>query len=152
MSARRLPGLTCLLLLACAAAPAVHGAELGRLFLSVPERNELERVRQGGRPAVRPAPVVEAVPGADAVAPLPPPARRIMFDGVVTRSDSPRSTAWVDAVARPGNGLLAGGTALALRLPSGRAVRLKPGQSVDTASGKVREGHATGTLSIRRTR
>ena len=144
------PILMLMLVLTCAAglAPAAHGAELGRLFLSAPERAELERVRQGGRPA---SVAGDEAPVGEAAAPAQEGDNFIVLDGVVTRSGGGRPTVWLDGVAHTGRApavTLRQDGGASLRIPSGRQVRLKPGQSVDTFSGRVREGHEVGTLSI----
>lgn len=142
--------LPLVLILLCGAAGAGHcqAQQLGRLFLSPQERVALDRQRNAGRAdpvAADSAPAAEAAP---------PPV--IVLNGVLTRSGSPRTVAWVDGV--PQEGSLKGGklvvrgrdaaAGVSLRLPSGARVTVKPGQQVDTASGRVREQHEAPPPSV----
>ena len=125
---------------------------MGRLFMTPQERATLDRQRNSGRAD----PV--ATPGAAAAEVAPPPL--IVVDGVLTRSQSNRTVAWIDGV--PQEGSLKGGKLLvrgrdaaagvSLQLPSGARVTVKPGQQVDTATGRVREHDAAspGTSSVGR--
>ena len=145
--ARYRNGLMLLLFGALGAAPLAHSAEIGRLFMSVAERAELDRLRHGGAPAV----VRPATPPVPTDAPDAPVAERgvLALDGLVARSGHGRNTAWVDAMPhldgerrRPATLVLPGGRGVALSLPSGRRVVLKPGQEVDLDSGKIQEAYA----------
>jgi hypothetical protein len=135
----------CVMLLC--AQQGVQAQEIGRLFTSEAERAALERGRHakpGARIQARdtPAPVA---------APLPVEGEQILVvNGVVRRSGSGRETTWIDAVPHSGNARLAGGAALApgrsasrvgLTLRSGKVISVKPGQNIDAATGKVREGY-----------
>lgn len=126
---------------ACASAPCLAQADaVGRLFMTAADRAALDRQRNSGRPDKAAS---ATVPAADVAA--PPPV--IVLNGVLTRSRSPRSVAWVDGVPQDGslnNGKLTvksrdAAAGASVRLPSGAQVTVKPGQQVDTATGKVRE-------------
>lgn len=132
----------------------VLAQQLGRLFMSQTERVALERWRAGG-PAPQahdnPAPIAASASQREAAAPprvVRVPAQVIEVDGIVTRSGSGRSTTWINSLPYQGNGRIQGTISLlhgrsaprvALTLGSGKTVLLKPGQSVDVASGRVRE-------------
>ena len=128
--------------------------QLGRLFMGQAERVALERWRAGGpAPQARdnPAPIGVSPPQAESAAPprvVRVPAQVLEVNGIVTRSGSGRSTTWINSVPYQGNGRIQGNISLlhgrsaprvALTLGSGKTVLLKPGQSVDVASGRVRE-------------
>ena len=99
------------------------GAEpLGRLFFSPAERSALDQARaqKSGGPAI-------SAHG------------QVSLDGYVRRS-SGKSTAWINSVPQHEDaGPAANG--VPIRLPSGRQITLKPGQSYDPASGTIREGY-----------
>jgi hypothetical protein len=114
---------------------ATHSAEpLGRLFFTPSQRAALDAGKQVSKP-----------PTVRAVAPRAP--RAVMLNGVVTRSDG-ESAVWI-------NGHEAGGkivsgvsastfatdpTSAQLRIGGGRkSVRMRVGQQLDPASGKVLE-------------
>ncbi len=123
-------------LLACTALTArAQSSHLGRLFLSPEQRAQIDAQRYGPPPA---DPALAPPP------PPPPPGPPVELNGVVVRS-SGRSTVWLNQetqnephnrLARDKSGMP--GT-LTLRLSTGQAVRLKPGQRYDPASGTVTE-------------
>ncbi|MES2316475.1 MAG: hypothetical protein V4631_03190 [Pseudomonadota bacterium] len=145
--------LLCLL----AAGSAAEAQEVGRLFTSPAERVVLERVRNSrklpaGASQSQAAPVA-AEAAVEAAKPepeyIPVEGEQILVvNGIVRRSGSGRETTWVDSVPHTGNGRLQGGAALtssrdsgkvALTLRSGKSVIVKPGQTVDSVTGRVRE-------------
>lgn len=77
---------------------------------------------------------------------------QITLNGIVRRS-SGKTTAWINQLPQDENetsrgvavqGQAAKASALLL-LPSGKQVRLKPGQTFDTAKGRIREGYENST-------
>ncbi len=143
-----------LLLLPALAGSAPAGAqELGRLFTTPAERAALDRWRDGGpAPAgqTAPAPPGASVPERQGAGDGAVAEQRLVVNGIVTRSGSGRTTTWVNSVPYHGSGRLQGNVtlvqgrsapAVALTLESGRRVLLKPGQSLDPASGRVREAY-----------
>ncbi|KQX01135.1 hypothetical protein ASC94_00310 [Massilia sp. Root418] len=117
------------------AAADTHGQpgqarHLGRLFSTPQERALLDARRDGtvidGEPAAPPAP------------PLPPsPPAPLQLNGVVQRSNG-QSTVWLnDAPLSERDGKVLPDRAVLLRLPSGKRVTLKPGQSYDEATGTI---------------
>lgn len=118
--------------------------QIGRLFMSLQERAELDRVRLGGVPQVK-------TEGST----VRPPDANLTVDGYVQRNGSGKSTVWINSQAQYENERTDGATllsdkgkpgAVALQLPLGRSVYLKAGQSIDIASGQVREGYETGLV------
>ena len=101
------------------------------------------------------APATSATAGAaaDGASRLPPPVageRMLVVNGIVRRSGGGRATTWIDAVPHTGSGSVGGGVTLEparqggrveLRLGSGQSVTLKPGQTVDAVSGRVKEAY-----------
>ncbi len=123
-----------------------HADELqvGRLFMSQQERAELDRVRLGGTPQAKEEGRTVRAPDAN-----------LTVDGYVQRNGSGKSTVWINSQAQYENERTNGSTllsdkgkpdAVALQLPSGRSAHLKAGQSIDIASGQVREGYETGLV------
>lgn len=123
-----------------------HADELqvGRLFMTQQERTELDRVRMGGAPQVK-----------EQGRTTRPPDANLTVNGYVQRNGSGKSTVWINSQAQYENERMDGATllsnkgkpgAVALQLPSGRNVHLKAGQSIDIASGQVREGYETGLV------
>lgn len=110
-------------------------SELGRLFYSPVERAALDRLRASGGKAE----------GA--------PAESIVYEGVVRRRDG-KSTAFINGAAVRENDELPAGIpaqgvlvlekraphATNLNLPSGKVVRIKPGQAYELDGDAVREG------------
>jgi hypothetical protein len=131
-------------LLLCAL--GAQAQEIGRLFTTAAERAALERVRHA-----RPGAPVRAEERPAAAEPVPAPLEGeqiLVVNGVVRRSGSGRETTWIDSVPHSGNARLPGGAALAaghsasrvgLTLRSGKVVSVKPGQSIDAVTGKIRE-------------
>ena len=133
---------------------ASHAEEqqIGRLFMSPKERAELDRVRRGGVPLIKEK---EKGTEEEASSTVRPPDANLTIDGYVQRNGSGKSTVWINSQAQYGNERMNGPTllsnngkpgAVALQLPSGRNVHLKAGQSIDIATGQVREGYETGLL------
>ncbi|UOD28840.1 hypothetical protein INH39_25870 [Massilia violaceinigra] len=121
----------CILLGAAMSAQTQAQAQIGRLFTTPAERQQLDIAR--GLVAPPPAPpVVQAAP-----APQP-----MTVNGFVRRS-SGKSTVWVNNEAQDGARNRFSGPAQAPRvsvtLPSGQRVSVKPGQSVDANAGTVTE-------------
>lgn len=114
---------------------------LGRLFFTPAERAKLDARRQeaitnANRPA--PPPVAEAPP-------KPPQSQVLTLNGVVRRSDG-ESTVWINGktLSRQPEygGRSMGDGAVGVSLPgSGKRVRLKVGQSVESLSGVVEESY-----------
>jgi hypothetical protein len=127
------PALLALLAL-LAAAPA-GAAALGRLFSSPEERAALDAQRDGAPAAAgAAAPAIAAAP-----APPPPAPAPIQLNGVLRRSGG-ATTVWLDQQPRPYAAAPApDGRGVTLRLPSGRALLIKPGQRYNAASGRVEE-------------
>lgn len=118
--------------------------QVGRLFMTQQERTELDRVRMGGAPQVKEE---------GSTAPLPD--ANLTVNGYVQRNGSGKSTIWINSQAQYENERTDGVTllsskgkssAVALQLPSGRNAHLKAGQSIDIATGQVREGYETGLV------
>jgi len=116
-----------LLILLALPAPRLAADELGRLFFTPQERAMLDaqRHREGGLAV-----------GGDT----------LTINGLVTRS-SGKNTVWLNGVPSQGNPSTADiaitghqGSAVRVQLPrSGQHVDVQVGQTLDTASGKVRE-------------
>lgn len=108
------------------------GAEpLGRLFFSPDERAMLDRMRNN-------------TPRSAAAS-----TGQVTLNGLVRRS-SGKTTVWINQMPQRGSENPQGITVLKstarspvvpLQLPSGKQIRLKPGQTFDTAKGKVHEGY-----------
>ncbi|WP_445234352.1 hypothetical protein [Duganella rhizosphaerae] len=145
---------------------------LGRLFASPAERSALDRQRDAGPAAAPAMPGAAPLPGmADAAAqaqaqaqaaaqaqmaagmPPPmaaqptapaagaPPSSSVQLSGVL-RGSSGRTTVWLNQVPQSDGAKAGPGSAVSLRLSSGRQLILKPGQSFDPANGSVQEiGH-----------
>jgi hypothetical protein len=125
-----------LFIVACATAAVQAHAQthaLGRLFTTPEERHRLDVGR--GLAAAPPAPP----PPAEAAPPPPPAPPPVTVNGVVRRSGG-QSTVWVNQQdeARPISGSNQD-PRVTVTLPSGAQVQIKPGQTVDMATGQVRE-------------
>jgi hypothetical protein len=105
---------------------------IGRLFFTPQERSQLDRLRQSNGGPVDAA-------GADS--------RTITVNGLVQRS-SGKDAAWINSSARNAHDATAGDVAgsvaraapaVAVKLPSGRSLSLKAGQTYDPLSGRVSE-------------
>lgn len=127
---RLTPGLLLLALLA----PSLHAAEpLGRLFFTPAQRNTLDAGKQLDRPK--------------AAGPTVRGPRSLTVNGVVTRSDG-ESTVWVNGGAA---GIKRRGAATISAVPStsaaakvqveGSTAKLRVGQTLDRATGKVTESY-----------
>ncbi|HAT31416.1 MAG TPA: hypothetical protein DCW29_11370, partial [Janthinobacterium sp.] len=113
--------------------------QLGRLFATPSERAQLDALRDGG--VARPAEQAASVVAQEAAAAPPPPAAPapVELNGIVRRS-SGKSTVWLNQVPQNDAANTLGKDAtLSLRLPSGRKVVLKPGQSYKADEGTVGE-------------
>ena len=133
-------------------------SRIGRLFSTVEQRIELDRVRD--RPAVEPAeqpaasgiePALEPRPTLDPESERDAPSPPVTVNGVVLRSDG-HHLAWVDGVeVGAGAAVLdragvevdhAPGGRIRLRWPERRVqVDLKPGQTIDVVRGRVFEAY-----------
>lgn len=156
------------LLLCLLTSSAASAQELGRLFTTPEQRVALDRARNGARPvnvAARVPGFAVAAPAGAAQAgaaqegapsarrrPLKEGERILVVNGVVRRSGSGRVTTWIDAVPHTTNERVGAGAQLRdqpdqrgatveMTLGSGKNVRLKPGQTVDAVSGRVREAY-----------
>lgn len=127
------------ILLAMLAAVAAHGQPLGRLFTTPAERYQLDQARAAARAPAPPAAEATQQPAA-----APAPAEPVTVHGFV-RSSSGRSTVWVDAAEQEdGRNRFSGPgrkPSVILRLPSGRRIELKPGQTADPNNARVRDVH-----------
>ena len=160
-AARPLTGLLGSAVLALAPAfDCLAESRIGRLFSTVEQRIELDRVRD--RPAVERAaePVAAEVEAAPRLAPGPEPGPEpgggeatllVTVNGLVVRSDGHR-LAWVDGVetgvevTTPGSAGIeverVRGGRVRIRLPErGVDAELKPGQTIDVARGSVFEAY-----------
>lgn len=105
------------------------GAEpLGRLFFTPAQRAVLDAARLQDR-----------------ATDVPPPAARVILNGVVTRSDG-GATVWINNQPHAGGdgppGVTVDATGqVGVKSAAGRTVRLKVGQSLDPGSGKVDEAY-----------
>lgn len=133
------------------AIPAAGAEQVGRLFLTPQQRISLERIRQGGAAEVSEDETGAVKPADDHVA----FDSNVTLDGVVKRSGSKKSTIWINSQPQnenenPQGIAVVGGKAnpsvVALKLPSGRNVLLKAGQSIDVTTSQVREGYESGIL------
>jgi hypothetical protein len=105
--------------------PARH---LGRLFSTPQERALLDARRDGS--------AIESQPTAGPARPPSPPAP-IQLNGVIQRSNG-QTTVWLnDALVSERDGKVLPDRSVSLRLPSGKQVTLKPGQSYDQATGSI---------------
>jgi hypothetical protein len=138
-------GLAVILLAASALYPGLTAAQdkLGRLFFTPAERNALDAQRKvagdlANRPVAQKGPEI----------PKAPPPRMVTLNGVVRRSDG-ETTIWVNNQAvherfqevdvLPGS---ITAKSVSVKLPgSGRRVKLKVGQSVDSSTGEVEENY-----------
>lgn len=131
----------------CAVFCSAAAAPLGRLFATPAERAELDSKRGAAPagPAMDPAaPAPDAAAGAatpaeTTAAPAPPEA--LVLNGVLRRSNG-KSTIWLNDIAQPDQrqARTRAGTAeqaLTVTLPSGKKVRLRPGQRYDLARQRV---------------
>lgn len=139
------------ILLALVLSQGISAAELGRLFLTPPERDALDRVRHARPIPVAPEPDAPAAPLVDAEMESLPPAIAVTIDGYITRSGG-EPTVWINgaeatAGALADVGIAAGRLRLeraAVRVPLERersAVLLKPGQSFDPGSKQVSDAY-----------
>jgi hypothetical protein len=116
------------------AAQAAGAQPLGRLFTTPDERLLLDQARAASRAPPAPPPQQQAAP--------PVPVVPLTVNGFV-RSSSGRSTVWVNEAAQEDERNSFKGSAgkptVALRLPSGRKVELKAGQTIDPDRVTVRD-------------
>jgi hypothetical protein len=107
---------------------AAQAPQIGRLFTTAAERQQLDQARQrGGIEAPAPGPAAPPPPPA---APAPAP---VVVSGIVKRS-SGAALSWVNGEVRGSS--TAG---YVVRTPDGRTVTVKPGQQYDPANGSVRD-------------
>jgi hypothetical protein len=126
-----------LLAFACLAASA-QTPVIGRLFTTPAERARLDLQRAGVSVAAPPlAPMEIAEPRIDTPAPAAAP---VQVDGIVRRS-SGKTTVWLNQTPHEAPAGTATG-AYPVPLPNGGRVQLKPGQSVDPATGVRKDLYA----------
>lgn len=111
----------------------------GRLFFSADERAKLDRIRQKSGGA------------------SPTATDQVTLSGIVKRSGG-KTTVWINQAPQHGDETPSGIAVHAapdstggvdLRLPSGKTVKLKAGQTLDTAKGNIREGYESADDSAR---
>jgi hypothetical protein len=139
------------LALALLAQPAVEAAEtsLGRLFFTPEQRAALEQARRNNIRA-------EELAAQAAVKPKAPRARKVVVNGLITRSDG-MSVVWVNGKpveTETADGMRVSPTtsqgSVVLRDPQkGRALRLKVGQRADLLTGKVEENYESRRAAAR---
>jgi len=133
--ARLIPLLLSAALLALAASVGAEPLQ-GRLFFSADERDKLDQIRQKSGGA------------------SPTATDHVTLSGLVRRSGG-KATVWINqapqhedetpsGIAVPDS---AGG--VPLRLPSGKTVKLKVGQTLDITKGNIREGYESADDSSR---
>ncbi|CAN7385621.1 hypothetical protein LJR289_002284 [Pseudoduganella sp. LjRoot289] len=122
-------GAAALAALLLAALPATLAAQpLGRLFNTPQQRAILDARRDGSALDSQPP------PPATYAEPRPEP---LQLSGVVQRSNG-KSTVWVNQAPVPDSeGQVLKDRSVSLRLPSGRRITLKPGQSYDEVTGTI---------------
>jgi hypothetical protein len=133
-----------LLVLAAAwplAAPA-QSIHFGRLFTTPSERQRLDAVRMGGAADTSGQPAAVLPDASAAAPPPPPPPAPLTVNGVVRRGDG-RTTVWINQAPQTGSEVKTiPGThqpTVAVPLPNGGQVQVKPGQQVDPATGAVHD-------------
>ncbi len=123
--------------------PAIAAEPIGRLFLTPQERHALDEMREHGTAASASDILAAAQPTHTATP-------RIIVNGIVERSDG-KTTVWLNQLQQPENGRsqdiavipsIKHSSAVLIRLPSGKSIAMKAGQTFDTAQGIVREGYA----------
>lgn len=112
-----------LIALLLTAGPAASAEPLGRLFFSPAERAALDQAR-----AHQPGSLSAATHG------------EISLSGYVRRS-SGKTTTWINSVPQHDAAASPTTSGVPIRLPSGRQITLKPGQSYDQVRGEIREGY-----------
>lgn len=112
-----------LIILFLSASQAASAEPLGRLFFSPAERAALDQARDR-----QPGVLSAATHG------------EISLSGYVRRS-SGETTTWINSVPQHGAAASPTTSGVPIRLPSGRQLTLKPGQSYDPARGEIREGY-----------
>ena len=127
-----LPALALTLALAAAAQPSA-GAEIGRLFFTPQQRQDLDRRRQtNAQESI--AVVVESL---------------ITVNGHVSRSGG-RTTTWINGVPQEDTHRSSNPAQLAIQPTEAEpTVSLKIGQTLDRARGEVREGYGSGEVKVR---
>lgn len=127
--------------------------EIGRLFSTPTERAELDRLRQKLKPGEK-AP--EVIVNDKAAEVLPVVIEKLRVDGFVKRS-SGQDTTWVNqqpqSVKQSSRSIIveqqpSKPPLVSLTLPTGKRLKLKAGQTVDVASGKVRDVYEPAPVSV----
>lgn len=112
----------------------------GRLFFSADERAKLDQMRQKSGGAISPTAT-----------------DHVTLSGIVKRSGG-KATVWINQAPQHEDDIPSGiavhaapdsAEGVALRLPSGKTVKLKAGQTLDTAKGNIREGYESAGDSAR---
>ena len=132
-------------ILFCVVHTQASAQEIGRLFSTPKERSELDRLRQKLKPGEK-APEVIINDKAPELAPVVV-IEKMRVDGFVKRS-SGQDTTWVNqqpqSVKQSSRRVIvqqqpSKPPLVSLTLPTGKRLKLKAGQTVDVASGKVRD-------------
>ncbi len=133
------------------AIPAAGEEPIGRLFLTPQQRLNLERIRQGGKPDAKDDETGAEKP-ADSDVTF---SGNVTLDGFVKRNGSKKSTIWINSQPQNedehpqgigGFAVKGNSSRISLKLPSGRNVLLKAGQSIDVTTSQVREGYESGII------
>ncbi|MBI2320444.1 MAG: hypothetical protein HYU75_26440 [Betaproteobacteria bacterium] len=120
-----------LLLLAAAAAAPAAAADLGRLFFTPAQREDMDRRRTAN--------IQEAVITVESV---------LTVDGHVSRSEGPATT-WINGVPQVDARREPDPARVSIQPAEGEAqVRVKVGQTLDRARGEVREGYGAGEVWV----
>lgn len=124
--------LASITLAAMAAAQPVPAAEIGRLFFTPAQRQDLDRRRQTNAQESVVA-VVESL---------------ITVNGHVSRSGG-RTTTWINGVAQEDTHRSADPAQLSIQPVEGESrVPLKIGQTLDRVRGEIREGYGSGEVKV----
>lgn len=123
--------LGALIIVSAGVAPVATGDDLGRLFFTPRQREDMDRRRlTNARESVV---TVESV---------------LTVNGQVSRSGGPATT-WINGVPQEGNRLGRDPAQVVIQPAEGEAqARVKVGQTLDRARGEVREGFGRGEVRV----